>query len=83
MIGRDEDAEPYEGIGHYRGDEENYALQAAASKGRKSVVRLILDQFDSLGISSAEVRNALNEASTNGHEDVVRLLTTRKLDMVP
>ena len=80
-----ENAEPYwrdTDHQHYRYDEENYALQAAASKGRNSVVRLILDHWDSLDISSVEVRNALTEASKNGHEDVVRLLTTSKLDIV-
>lgn len=78
-----EDDEPYQRQGHPGSDKENYALQAAASKGHRSVVRLILDNWDSLDISSTEVRNALNEASTNGHEEVVRLLTTSRLDTVP
>ena len=78
-----DDAEPYQRKGFYRGDEENYALQAASSMGRNSVVKLILDHWHTLGISSAEVRNALYEASTNGHEDTVRILTTSTLDMAP
>ncbi len=79
----DEDDKPYKRQGNSGTQTENYALQAAASKGRRSVVRLILDHWDLLDISSTEVHNALNEASTNGHEEVVRLLTTSKLDMVP
>lgn len=82
VTGGDGDAELYQRKVH-RSDEENYALQAAASKGRNSVVRLILDHWDMLNITSTEVRIALNEASKNGHEDVVRLFTTSKLDMMP
>lgn len=79
----DIDDGPYQRQGHPGSDEENYALQAAASKGHRSVVRLILDYWYLLGISSTEVHNALNEASTNGHEEVVRLLITSKLDLMP
>ena len=75
--------QPYQSYNKYRLDTKNYALQAAASKGHCSVLRLMLDHWDSLHISSVEVRNALHEGSMNGHENVVRLLINSKLDMLP
>ena len=78
-----EDFQPYqrEVLGFH--DEENYPLQAAASKGHESVVRLLLCQWDTLGVSDTEVGHALKEASTNGHKNIVKLLTTSKVDVMP
>ena len=59
----------------------NHALQAAASKGRESVVRVILDHWYSLNVSSTEAHNALKEASKNGHEDIVRMLLDTDIGM--
>ncbi len=82
VLGEDEDTEPYQSSRYDSRRQQNYALQAAASKGCHSVVKLMLDRWESLDISSAEVYNALIEASTNGREEVVRLFTNSKLDIV-
>lgn len=63
--------------------EKNYLLQAAASKGHESVVKLLLCQWKTLGISDTELGNALKEASINGCKSIIRLLITSQLDMTP
>ena len=63
--------QPYrEGFG-YQTEQKNYALRAAAAKGHVTVVKLLLSQFDKVGISKSEVVAAFKEACENGHINVV------------
>ena len=58
--------------------EDNYALAAAASKGHVSIVRIILEHWNSLDMSAHGAGYALLKASTNGHEQVVKCFVTSK-----
>lgn len=77
-----EDIQPYPKPNNYD-DRQSYALQAAASRGHTSVVRLILDNWNFVGVSADEVGAGLREASTNGHEQVVKCFVSRKLGLMP
>ena len=79
------DREAIEPYSKQKSDREwigTYALEAAASKGHKSVVKIILDHWHSLKVPFTEANNALKEASRHGHGDVVRMLLDSNIDMV-
>lgn len=53
---------------------ENYPLEAAASAGHVSTVKLLLEQRDVLGISNDEISRGIKAAALNSHWPVVQLL---------
>lgn len=53
---------------------ESYPLEASAAAGMEEVVKVLLDQEESLEISSEAVVSAMKAASFNGHLNIVELL---------
>ncbi|KAF4344014.1 ankyrin 1 [Fusarium beomiforme] len=58
----------------YGSSRKNRPLEASAARGRDAVVKVLLEQAETLGIKSFEVSDALKAASSNGHTTTVKLL---------
>ncbi|KAF5559324.1 ankyrin 1 [Fusarium napiforme] len=73
---------------HLRHDEvmqdesrKNRPLEASAARGKDSVVKLLLEQKETLGFRDYEVVSALKAAASNGHLNTVQMLLDPALKM--
>ncbi|KAF5623303.1 ankyrin 1 [Fusarium tjaetaba] len=73
---------------HLRNDEvmqdesqKNRPLEASAARGKDSVVKILLEQKETLGFREYEVVTALKAAASNGHLNTVRMLLDHALKM--
>jgi transcription elongation factor Elf1 len=58
-----------------------YALQAASSRGHKSIVQILLDYGADINAQGGRFDSALEAASFGGHKDVVQLLLDHGADV--
>ncbi|KAF4503620.1 ankyrin 1 [Fusarium agapanthi] len=61
--------------------QKNHPLEASAARGKDAVVKILLDQQETLGFMDYEVGTALKAAASNGHLDTVRILLDHALRM--
>ncbi|EWG55613.1 hypothetical protein FVEG_13593 [Fusarium verticillioides 7600] len=59
--------------------QKNRPLEASAVRGKDSVVKLLLEQKETLGFREYEVVTALKAAASNGHLNTVRMLLDHAL----
>ncbi|KAM5372227.1 hypothetical protein ACJA88_008976 [Fusarium oxysporum] len=56
------------------GSQKNRPLEASAARGKDAVVKVLLEQKESLGFWDYEVGTALKAAASNGHLSTVKML---------
>jgi ankyrin repeat protein len=56
------------------GSQKNRPLEASAAGGKDAVVKVLLEQKETLGFRDFEVGNALKAAASNGHLSTVKIL---------
>jgi ankyrin repeat protein len=66
---------------NYADEFKRTALQAAASKGQTSIVKLLLDKGADVTVANKEGWTPLNSASDSGHVDIVKLLLDNGADV--
>ncbi|KAF5582266.1 ankyrin 1 [Fusarium pseudocircinatum] len=60
---------------------KNRPLEVSAARGNDAVVKILLEQKETLGFRGYEVVNALKAAASNGHLNTVRMLLDHALKM--
>jgi len=74
--------QPFDDRHGYRSrGEDNYALVAAAAKGHTTVVELLVSQLHTVDIPNSEIITAFKEACKNGHETVISLLLSVRIEV--
>ncbi|KAF4418418.1 ankyrin 1 [Fusarium acutatum] len=63
------------------GSQKNHPLEASAARGKEAVVKILLEQKETLGFWDYEVGTALKAAASNGHLNTVRILLDHALKM--